>query len=122
MPNKNELRTALKHTRISALLIIGLRLLNSINRDIGFNRLRILIKDQKIDKTRISRNGFKDNPIYLGTMKSYNLIFKRKLMSVVQYRNNPQRISEKTALMILSKIPKNHFQNLNLGPLLGQYP
>lgn len=104
MPNKNELRTALKDTRISALFIIGFRLLNSINRSIGLDRLRILIKNQEIDKTRISRNSFKDNPIYLRTMKSYNLIFKRKLMPVVQYRNNPQRIPEKTALMILSKI------------------
>ena len=55
-------------------------------------------------------------------MKPNNLIFKCELMSVIQYRNNPQRIPEKTALMILSKILKDHFQNLNLRPLLSQYP
>ena len=55
-------------------------------------------------------------------MKSYNLIFKRKLMPVVQYRNNPQRIPEKAALMVLGKVLKNHFQDLNLRPFLGQYP
>lgn len=50
MPNKNELRTALKDTRISALFIIGFRLLNSINRSIGLDRLRILIKTRKSTK------------------------------------------------------------------------